>query len=130
TGGFDILYALQDAEFDRANGLHSLPSAIGVPNAIVVARVLHVITVGCLAAVVLADPLGVALRPEAAVAHALLWVGVSLAAALLLWEHRLVRADDLTRLDAGFFTMNGIISMVFFTCVLGATLLGRTGGAA
>ena len=130
TGGFDILYALQDAEFDRANGLHSLPSAIGVPNAIVVARVLHVITVGCLAAVVLADPLGVALRPEAAVAHALLWVGVSLAAALLLWEHRLVRADDLTRLDAAFFTMNGIISMVFFTCVLGATLLGRTGGAA
>lgn len=128
TGGFDILYALQDADFDRANGLHSLPSAIGVPNAIVVARVLHVVTVSCLGAVVVADPLGLALRPEAALAQALLWLGVALAAALLLWEHRLVRADDLTRLDAAFFTMNGIISMVFFSCVLGATVLGRGAG--
>lgn len=125
TGGFDILYALQDAEFDRANGLHSLPSAIGVPNAILVARVLHTLTVVCLAAVVVADPLGLAAAPDATFARALLWLGVALAAALLLWEHRLVRADDLTKLDAAFFTMNGIISMVFFTCVLGATLLGR-----
>jgi 4-hydroxybenzoate polyprenyltransferase len=125
TGGFDILYALQDAEFDRRNGLHSLPSAIGVPNAIRVARGLHVLTVLCLAAVVWSDPLGLAVRPDTAIAGALLWVGVALAAALLVWEHRLVRADDLTKLDAAFFTMNGIISMVFFGCVLGATVLGR-----
>jgi 4-hydroxybenzoate polyprenyltransferase len=125
TGGFDILYALQDADFDRRNGLHSLPSAIGVPNAIVVSRVLHVTTVLCLAAVVWADPLALAARVGADLARAVLWGGVVLAALLLIWEHRLVRADDLTRLDAAFFTMNGIISMVFFTCVLGATLLGR-----
>ncbi len=125
TGGFDILYALQDAEFDRRNGLHSLPSAIGVPRAIMVARTLHVLTVLCLAAVVWSDPLGLSARPDTAIAGALLWVGVAVAAALLVWEHRLVHADDLTKLDAAFFTMNGIISMVFFGCVLGATVLGR-----
>jgi 4-hydroxybenzoate polyprenyltransferase len=126
TGGFDILYALQDAEFDRANGLHSLPSSIGVPAAILVSRALHTVTVGCLAAVVWADPLGLAARVGSDLAAWLLWTGVALAAALLVWEHRLVKADDLTKLDAAFFTMNGVISLVFFGCVLGATLIGRT----
>ena len=122
TGGFDVLYALQDADFDRRQGLHSLPSAIGVPAAITVARVLHVATVLCLGAVVWSDPLRL---PETAVAaRALLWVGVAMAAALLVWEHRLVRADNLESLDAAFFTMNGVISMVFFACVLAATWLG------
>ncbi len=125
TGGFDILYALQDAEFDRRHGLHSLPSAIGVPSAITVARALHALTVLCLATVVWADPLALGARVGTEVAAVLLWSGVGLAAALLVWEHRLVKADDLSRLDAAFFTMNGIISMVFFGCVLGATLLGR-----
>jgi 4-hydroxybenzoate polyprenyltransferase len=132
TGGFDILYALQDAEFDQRNGLHSLPSSIGVPRAILVARTLHVGTVGCLAAVVASDPLALAARSGTALAQALLWTGVLLAASLLVWEHRLVKANDLSKLDAAFFTMNGVISMVFFTCVLAATLLGRTllvGGA-
>ncbi len=125
TGGFDILYALQDAEFDRRAGLHSLPSAIGVRSAITVARVLHVTTVLCLAVAIFADPLQLATLEDAALAHALLWGGVAIAAALLVWEHRLVQADDLGKLDAAFFTMNGIISMVFFVCVLAATLLTR-----
>jgi 4-hydroxybenzoate polyprenyltransferase len=123
TGGFDILYALQDAEFDRRQGLYSLPSAVGVPAAINIARVLHVATVGCLAAVVASDPLAVSASGGAPAA--LLWIGVAVAAGLLVWEHRLVRADDLGKLDAAFFTMNGIISMVFFACVLTATLLSR-----
>ena len=132
TGGFDILYALQDAEFDRRNGLFSLPSSIGVPQAIRVARTLHVGTVLSLAAVIASDPLGLVSRPETALAQAVLWTGVLIAASLLVWEHRLVKADDLSRLDAAFFTMNGVISLLFFTCVLAATLLGGTvlaGGA-
>jgi 4-hydroxybenzoate polyprenyltransferase len=125
TGGFDILYALQDAEFDQQHGLHSVPSALGVPRAIRVARMLHVGTVVCLAAVVASDPLALGAVPGTALAQTLLWLGVLVAAVLLVWEHRLVRADDLSKLDAAFFTMNGVISMVFFTCVLAATLLGR-----
>ncbi len=126
TGGFDILYALQDAEFDTRHGLHSLPSAIGVPAAISVSRVLHVITVLSLALVVWSDPLGIAGAEGQQFARALLWIGVALAGALLWWEHRLVRADDLSRLDAAFFTMNGVISLTFFACVLVATLLSAS----
>lgn len=123
TGGFDVLYALQDADFDRRQGLYSLPSAIGVPAAINVARALHVVTVLCLAAVVWSNPLQ--LGADATVPRLLLWAGVAMAAGLLVWEHRLVRADNLESLDAAFFTMNGIISMVFFLCVLVATWLGH-----
>lgn len=123
TGGFDILYALQDADFDRREGLYSLPSAIGVRRAIFVARSLHVITVLCLGAAVFADPLQLSARAGSSLALSLLWGGVLLSAVLLVWEHRLVKADDLEKLDAAFFTMNGIISMAFFGCVLAATLL-------
>lgn len=125
TGGFDILYALQDAEFDRTQGLHSLPSSIGVQPAITVARVLHVVTVLCLAAVIASDPLRLAMQSHVVVPQVVLWIGVVLAAALLVWEHRLVKANDLSRLDAAFFTMNGVISMLFFVCVLVATLMTR-----
>jgi len=114
SGGFDILYALQDAEFDRVNGLHSIPSAIGVDGAIRLSRILHVASVGCLAAVVAASPLGVV--PFAV--QAILWVGVAGVAAMLVWEHRLVKADDLSRIDAAFFTMNGFISIGLLTVVL------------
>lgn len=107
SGGFDILYALPDVAFDRANGLHSIPAALGVPRAIVVARALHLVTVAALAATVHVAGLGV-----------MAWVGVGLAAGLLAYEHSLVRADDLSKLDAAFFTMNGVISMGFLACVL------------
>ena len=107
SGGFDILYALPDVAFDRANGLHSIPAALGVPRAIGVARALHLVTVAALAATVLVAGLG-----------AMAWVGVGLAAGLLAYEHSLVRADDLSKLDAAFFTMNGVISMGFLACVL------------
>lgn len=117
SGGFDIIYALQDADFDRTNGLRSIPSSIGVVNAIRLARTLHVIAVTCLVIVALGVPeLGVGIRP------ALVWVGVLLASSLLVWEHRLVHADDLSRINAAFFTMNGIISLTFFACVFAARL--------
>ena len=109
SGGFDMLYALQDADFDRANGLHSMPSAIGVPQAIRFSRTLHVTAVAALSAVVAAQPLGATVPAVQGV----LWGGVLFVAGMLVWEHRMVKADDLTKLDAAFFLMNGIISLGF-----------------
>jgi 4-hydroxybenzoate polyprenyltransferase len=113
SGGFDILYALQDAAFDKANGLHSIPSTIGVPGAIRLSRTLHVLSVLSLSAVVGSHPLN-----ATGTVQMLLWVGVAGMAAMLVWEHRLVKADDLSKLDAAFFTMNGMISIGFMSVVL------------
>ena len=113
SAGFDMLYSLQDAEFDRVNGLHSIPSAIGVPAAIRLARLLHIGSVACLALVVASHPLG-----SAPNAQAILWGGVAWMAGMLVWEHRLVKADDLSKIDAAFFTMNGVISIGFLAIVL------------
>jgi 4-hydroxybenzoate polyprenyltransferase len=107
SGGFDILYALQDVAFDRANGLFSLPAALGAPRALAVARILHVGTVLLLALVGWATGGG-----------PLYALGVAVVALLLAYEHSLVKPDDLSRLDAAFFIMNGVISISFFTCVL------------
>jgi 4-hydroxybenzoate polyprenyltransferase len=110
--GFDILYALQDRSFDISQGLHSMPVAIGVPNALRVARAFHVVTLLSLGAVGLVTGGG--------------WVfgaGLAVAAALFLYEHTLVSPDDLSRLDAAFFTMNGIISITFFCFVLAERLV-------
>jgi 4-hydroxybenzoate polyprenyltransferase len=112
VGGFDVLYAMQDTEFDRANGLHSIPAMLGEWRAIMLTRVLHVWTV-----------LALLLVGWATAGGWLYFVGVALTAALLLYEHRLVRPGDLSRLDAAFFTMNGVISIVFFACVLAERLL-------
>ena len=107
SAGFDILYALPDVTFDRSLGLHSIPAALGVPRAILVSRVLHTVTVVALALTSWAVGLGVAA-----------WVGVAVVAALLAYEHSLVSSDDLSKLDAAFFTMNGVISMTFLAAVL------------
>ena len=112
SAGFDILYALPDVEFDRSQGLHSIPSALGVPRALLVARAFHVITVLALAVTVWTVGAGV-----------LAWVGVAIAAAILAYEHSLVTSDDLSKLDAAFFTMNGVISLSFFGCILADRIL-------
>lgn len=111
SGGFDILYALQDAPFDRAAQLHSLPAALGEARAIQVARALHILAVA-----------GLALAGVAAGAGWIYALGVGATALLLLYEHTLVRPHDLSRLNAAFFTMNGIISIVFFGFVLAARI--------
>jgi 4-hydroxybenzoate polyprenyltransferase len=111
VAGFDVLYALQDLAFDRQAGLHSIPAALGERRALVVSRVLHAGTVAALAAV-----------GGAVGAGWLYWVGVAVVAGLLVLEHSLVHADDLSRLDAAFFTMNGIISIAFFGFVLAERL--------
>jgi 4-hydroxybenzoate polyprenyltransferase len=123
SGGFDMIYALQDAEFDAKNGLHSVPSKFGVHKAIGIARTLHVLAVVCFGVVMAAQPLG-AVSP---LVNGILWAAVAAVAIMLLWEHRLVKADDLTRIDAAFFTMNGLISMGFFAAVLAARLLTGSG---
>jgi 4-hydroxybenzoate polyprenyltransferase len=112
VAGFDVLYALQDVAFDRHTGLHSIPAALGERRAILVARAFHAATVVALAAV-------------GGAVHAgwLYWSGVAVVAALLVYEHSLVRPNDLTRLDAAFFTMNGIISIAFFGFVLAERLV-------
>ncbi|MGQ0537777.1 MAG: UbiA-like polyprenyltransferase [Gemmatimonadaceae bacterium] len=107
VAGFDILYALQDVVFDRAQGLHSLPAALGETRAIAVARALHVVTVLALVAAGLRGSVGVVYG-----------AGVAVVTLLLAYEHRLVRPSDLSRLDAAFFTMNGVISVTFFVFVL------------
>ncbi len=103
TAGFDIIYSCQDFEFDRDAGLFSLPRRLGIAGALRVSRALHVAMLGCLLALVHALALG-----PLAVA------GVAVVAALLAYEHRLVKADDLSRVDAAFFTINGYVSVLFF----------------
>ncbi len=112
VGGFDIFYALQDTEFDRAQGLHSVPARMGVPRALAIARGLHMLTVVALAAV------GFAVQ-----ARVVYFAGVAVAAGILAWEHSLVSADDQSRLDAAFFNMNGILSVTFFLFVLAERVL-------
>ena len=102
VGGFDVLYACQDIDYDRSAGLYSVPKRFGVANALVIARIMHVGVVGLLAWLAASFPL-----PWPA------WLGVAVVAALLAYEHSLVRADDLSKLDAAFFAMNGYISMSF-----------------
>jgi 4-hydroxybenzoate polyprenyltransferase len=112
VGGFDILYALQDVSFDRENGLYSVPSTFGEANALGIARALHFTTVAALAIAGIGAGAGI-----------LYYAGVVVAGALLLYEHSLVKADDFSRLDAAFFTMNGVISIVFLGFVFTERLL-------
>jgi 4-hydroxybenzoate polyprenyltransferase len=102
VGGFDVLYACQDIEFDQQSGLFSVPKRFGVANALWIARVMHVAVVLLLAW--LAASFGL---PWPA------WVGIVVVAALLAYEHSLVKANDLSKLNAAFFTVNGYISMLF-----------------
>jgi 4-hydroxybenzoate polyprenyltransferase len=117
--GFDVLYALPDIEFDRTNGLFSIPSTVGEAKAIAIARGLHATTVLMLALVG-----GVALVGFSQ-ATMLYWLGVLGVAMLLVYEHSLVRPGDLSKLDAAFFTMNGVISLMFFAFVLAGRFLSR-----
>lgn len=116
VAGFDIFYSLQDLEFDREQRLKSIPVALGEVRSIRVARVMHVVSIAALIAVGLAVNAG-----------GWYWVGVALAGALLMYEHSLVVPGDLSRLDAAFFTMNGMISIAFFFFVLLDRLM-RTAG--
>ena len=114
VAGFDLFYSLFDVEVDRAQGLHSWATRWGERGVFRGARVLHLLTVWLLAAAGAGTDAGVGL---------LYWIGVAVVAGLLSYEHSLVRPGDLRRLDAAFFTMNGVISVTFFGFVLADVLV-------
>ncbi|TCK74278.1 UbiA-like polyprenyltransferase [Acidipila rosea] len=114
VAGFDVLYACQDAEHDRTVGLNSVPAAIGVHAAFWIARLMHVVMLALLVWLVWLFSLGT-----------VAYVGLIVVAALLLYEHLIVSPKDLSRLNAAFFTMNGVISVVFFLFTAAAVLLHR-----
>jgi 4-hydroxybenzoate polyprenyltransferase len=103
VGGFDVLYACQDVEFDNSVGLFSIPRRFGVARALRIARAMHVAMIALLAWLAWSFTL-----PWPA------WLGIAVVAAMLIWEHSLVKATDLSRLNAAFFTVNGYISVLFF----------------
>ena len=109
VAGFDTIYSCQDVDFDRAARLHSLPARIGVRRALVAARLFHVAAVLLLAAI----------HPLAGL-HPVYLGGVAAIAGLLAYEHSLVRADDLSRVNAAFFTMNGWVSVLYLAVTLAA----------
>lgn len=117
VAGFDLIYACQDAEFDREAGLHSVPARFGVPAALGLSSALHVVTVGLLA--------GLAWRAETG---PVFWIAIALVALLLIAEHRVVRPDDLSRVNLAFFTLNGWVGLGLFVGLaldlqLGASLV-------
>jgi 4-hydroxybenzoate polyprenyltransferase len=109
VGGFDVLYACQDLDFDRAHGLRSIPARFGVQHALAISRSMHAITIACLAALPLAAPLGPGY-----------YAGVALVAILLVYEQSLVRADDLSQVKRAF-DMNGYVGILYLL-VLAASL--------
>jgi 4-hydroxybenzoate polyprenyltransferase len=112
VGGFDVLYACQDLEFDRQAGLHSIPRYLGVGNALWIARVFHLLMLVLLAALIVEFGLG-----------KFAWIGLAVVFLLLAYEHSLVSKDDLSKLNAAFFTMNGIIAVVFWVFIAADLLL-------
>ena len=107
VAGFDIIYACQDAAFDAAHGLQSIPARLGVPRALRLAKWLHVATILLLAALPLAVPeLGW-----------IYWLALAAIVALLVWEHAIVKADDLSRVNQAFFSANALIGLVLLAAI-------------
>jgi len=114
VAGFDVFYSCQDAEHDRECGLRSVPSTFGVAGAFWIARAMHLIMLALLLWLVHLFALGW-----------IGWIGVGLVAALLAYEHSLISPRDLSRMNAAFFTLNGVVSIVFFVSMATAVFLGR-----
>jgi 4-hydroxybenzoate polyprenyltransferase len=114
VGGFDVLYACQDFEHDRKVGLNSVPQAFGIEGAFWIARIMHLGMLGMLCWLVVLFGLG-----------KVAMIGVGIVALLLLYEHMIVSPKDLRRMNAAFFTLNGVISVVFFGFIVADVLLRR-----
>jgi 4-hydroxybenzoate polyprenyltransferase len=112
VGGFDVLYACQDLDFDRAHGLHSIPVRFGVRTSLLISRTMHVIAVCCLLALALVSPLG-----------AIYLAGVGVVAGMLVYEQSLVRADDLSQVKRAF-DLNGYVGILYLLALV-AALYGR-----
>ncbi|HEX5422190.1 MAG TPA: UbiA-like polyprenyltransferase [Candidatus Acidoferrales bacterium] len=114
VGGFDVLYACQDVEFDQAVGLYSIPKRLGVSRALLFARGMHIVMVGLLIWLAASFHL-----------NWLAWAGIAVVAGLLVYEHSLVKHDDLSKINAAFFTVNGYISLLFLLFWGAAAVLMR-----
>ncbi len=114
VGGFDVLYACQDVEFDKTAGLYSIPKKFGIARALLIARAMHVVMIGLLIWLAWSFQLT---WPA--------WAGIAVVAALLIYEHSLVKPNDLSKMNAAFFTVNGYISLLFLLFWGAATVLGR-----
>lgn len=110
-GGFDIFYALGDRDFDRSAGIRSIPARFGVPASLAISAGAHLVTVAALVAAGVAAGLG-----------PIYFVGVAAVAAILIYEHAIVRPSDLSRVDVAFFNLNGYVSMVYFVATLAQVL--------
>jgi 4-hydroxybenzoate polyprenyltransferase len=114
VGGFDVLYACQDVEFDKSAGLYSIPKKFGIPNALLIARAMHIGVVALLAWLAWSFSLA---WPA--------WAGIVVVAALLAYEHSLVKPNDLSKMNAAFFAVNGYISLLFLLFWGAATLVAH-----
>jgi 4-hydroxybenzoate polyprenyltransferase len=112
VAGFDTIYSCQDADFDRASALHSLPARLGIARALRLARGFHLLAAALLVSVFWMEPL-----------HALYLAGTAAVAGGLVYEHTLVRADDLSRVNAAFFLVNGWISVGYLAVTAAARWL-------
>ena len=112
TAGFDVLYACQDQEFDVKTGLHSIPRRFGIANSLLIARLFHLGAFLALLTLYWITQLGVVAL-----------IGVIATGALLIYQHRLVRADDLSKLNAAFFTTNAFVSVILFVTFGGSVLV-------
>ena len=106
VGGFDVLYACQDLDFDRAHGLRSIPVRFGVPASLTISRAMHVLAIACLAALGLVVPLGT-----------VYFLGVGAVAAMLVYEQSLVRADDLSQVKRAF-DLNGYVGILYLLVIV------------
>lgn len=113
TAGFDVIYACQDVDFDKKQGLYSIPSVFGVRNALIISSMMHVITVLFLVWLGVLSHMGY-----------IYWLGVLVASGVLVYEHSLVSPTDLSKLDAAFFNMNGILSVAVFLFSTADIILG------
>jgi 4-hydroxybenzoate polyprenyltransferase len=115
--GFDVLYSLQDREFDRAYGLFSIPVRFGVRRALALSSAFHIITVVCLAMVGFTAGLG-----------PIYWVGFVVVTLVLVWEHRIVKPTDLSRINRAFFDLNAYVSLGYFLATLIDSAIGSGAG--
>ena len=118
VAGFDIIYATQDVDFDQAEGLWSIPAQLGISKALVISRLLHLLTILSLVG------FGVWFSYVKGSVGWGYWVATLLTAVMLCYEQRLVNASDLSKVDAAFFTVNGFVSISFFGCLLLNRLFG------
>ena len=107
VAGFDIIYACQDVDFDQTERLHSIPTRFGIAKALSISSLLHVITVTSLVALAIVLGLG-----------SLYWAGLAIVTGMLIYEHSIISAKDLSRVNAAFFTVNGVVSIIAFLMIL------------